>query len=122
MGRYTSGWIKIHRNVLDQDVSTNICIFGLWNVLLVMASWQRSEIIWDGKKRTLPPGSVIIGNAELAKRLNCSKQTILKWLKYLNDNGRIVIEASTRGTLVTICHWENFQSDDALDEGEKEPR
>ena len=75
-----------------------------------MAHWKESDIIWKGQRRTLPAGAVVLGIKELADRWGCSQRTISKWLHYLNDSDRIVLESCARGTLVTIRNWEKYQS------------
>lgn len=110
MARFSSGWIKLHRDVLDSDISKNIYLFVLWIRLLGMANYKESKIIWKGAQRVLPPGAVVLGIREMAAYLNCSHMTVRKYLDYLRDTSRIVYENCTRGTLVTICNWELYQN------------
>lgn len=109
MARYTGGWFKSYREAWDKDLSQNIYLWGIWNALLHMASYKESQILWEGKQRTLPPGSVVFGITELADKWHCSKSVVKKWLHYLQNCNRIVIESCPRGTLVTICNWTIYQ-------------
>jgi len=110
--RFTSGWFKVWREAWDKDLSRNVYLWALWHALLHMAHWKESQIIWNGKQRKLPAGSVVFGIKEIAEKWGCSQRTISKWLHYLHDTQRIVLETCARGTLVTICNWEAYQANE----------
>lgn len=109
MARFTGGWYKVHRDILEKDLVQNVYLWGLWHYLLSIAVYKDSQLIWNGQQRILKPGSCVLGVKELAKQWQCSKMTIWKWLNYLQKTERIVIETCTRGTLVTICNWSIYQ-------------
>jgi hypothetical protein len=77
-----------------------------------MAVWKETQIIWNGKQRILKPGSCVFGIKEFADKWECSQRTISKWLHYLHDTQRIVLETCSRGTIATICNWEVYQATD----------
>lgn len=110
MSRSTSGWFKCWRSAWDKDLGENIYLWGLWHALLHIAFWKESQKLWNGHQRVLPPGTVIFSPKEISQKWGCSKSVIQKWLKHLHDTGRIVVESCPRGTLVTICNWELYQS------------
>lgn len=111
MPRWESGWFKVWREAWHKDLSRNVYLWALWHALLHMAHWKESQTIWNGDRRTLPPGTVIFGIKEIANRWNCSQRTISKWLHYLHKTDRIVLETCARGTLVTIRNWEKYQKE-----------
>lgn len=112
MARFTGGWIKLHRELLEKDISENINLFGLWNYLLLIALYKESQIIWNGEQRILKPGSCLLSVSTLGEKWGLCKKTIFKWLRYLEKTSRIVLEVSPHGTVVTICNWERFQVSD----------
>lgn len=110
MSRVSTGWFKCWRAAWEKDLGQNVYLWALWHALLHMATWKESQIIWKGKQRSLPPGSIVLSPLEISQRWGCSKSVIQKWLKYMHDAGRIVVESCSRGTLVTICNWDLYQS------------
>jgi DNA-binding transcriptional regulator YhcF (GntR family) len=112
LARFTRGWVKAWRDTLDGDLADNMCLWALWHWLLLVAVWKPTKIIWKGQRREIPPGTIIMSPRELANKWECSHSHIWKWLKYLETNGEISIESSTRGTLVTIRNWYDLQSRD----------
>lgn len=110
MARHTGGWFKTWRDAWSKDLSDNLTLWGIWNAFLHMATWKESKILWNGKQRILPPGSVVFGVSELAAKWKCSKSTIWRWVQYLASSERIRYESGTSGCLVTILNWEIYQS------------
>lgn len=116
MARHNGGWFKTHREAWDKDLSQNVYLWAIWNALLHMASWKESHIIWEGKQRILPPGSVVFSIKELAAQFKCSQSTISRWLNYLQETQRISFEKCKRGSLVTLCNWSIYQSEEQCGE------
>lgn len=110
MARYENGWIKIDRRMVIEDIGDNVYALALWTMLLALANWKESKIMWEGKQRVLPPGSVVFGFREFAERWECSKTTVKKWAQYLHDTDRIVLEVCPRGCIATICNWSKYQT------------
>lgn len=113
MARFNSGWIKLYRGAADGDLGQNAFLWALWITILTWATWRPSKIRWRGKQREIPPGSVVLGIKEIADRWDCSRSVIQKHLHYLHDTGRIVLETCSRGTLITVCNWKEYQSNDS---------
>lgn len=112
MSRFSKGWVKAWREAVEGDLPQNIWLWGIWNWLLLSATWKPSKILWNGKQREIPAGTVIMGLVELSAKWGCSKNTIKKWLSYLEKTDRISLETCTRGTLITIRNWELYQTQD----------
>lgn len=110
MARFSGGWIKLWRKAIEGDLPSNVYLWAIWNWLLYSATWKSTKILWNGHQREVPPGTVVMGLSELATKWECSKNTIKKWLNYLEQSERISIESCTRGTLVTIRNWGLYQS------------
>lgn len=116
MARFDNGWFKFYRRAFFEDIGRNQTCLALWSALLSMATYRETKIIWQGKQRVLPPGSVVFGISELADKWEVSKATISRWLQYLASSERITVESGTRGTIVTILNWEQYQTKEDFDE------
>lgn len=66
--------------------------------------------MWEGRQITLRPGQCILGIREIADKLKLDKNTVWRWFSYLETSSRIETQTSPRGTLVTICNWDLYQS------------
>lgn len=115
MARFNKGWVKAWREAAEGDLPQNIWLWGIWNWLIYNATWKPSKVLWNGNQREIPPGTVVMGLVELSSKWGCSKNTIKKWLQYLEKTQRISLEMCTRGTLVTIRNWDVYQGRDEED-------
>lgn len=116
MARFNNGWVKLHRKLFEGEIPSNPYLLSLWVWLLGNAHWAPSTILWKGKRREIPAGTVVMGISEVALLFSVSRRTVHKWLHHLHNTGRIVLESSTRGSVVTICNWDIYQSNED-DEG-----
>lgn len=110
MARFTGGYIKLYRQAFEGDIGTNGHCFALWCALLCMATWRETQLIADGEKRILPAGTVVTGTRELSEKLSFSKDTVIRWLKYLEKTDRVAVSRTTRGSIVTIHNWAQYQA------------
>jgi DNA-binding transcriptional regulator YhcF (GntR family) len=112
MARFSNGWIKFYRTAVEGDLGQNAFVLAIWVTLLSWATRHEQKVMLDGEQRTLAPGTVIFGISELSRKLGCSKSTISKWLGYLASSERIALERRTRGCVVTIRNWKEYQEDE----------
>ncbi len=74
-----------------------------------MATLRESKIRGRGAQRAVPPGTVLTGYRELAKRTGIASTTVIRQIKYLEQTESIQIECGAEGTLITICKWGEYQ-------------
>jgi len=112
LARHSSGWIKLYRSAIDSDLTDNKNLWCIWTWLLGSASWHESSLHWNGERKVLPPGTVVCGISELAAFWDISKSVVSHWLNYLVRSERITIETGTKGTIITILNWKEYQARD----------
>ncbi len=113
MARFTNGWIKIYRSILEHPVSQRgLFTFGIFIRLLYMANWKESSVVFGGKKITLQPGQLVTGLRELSPDededpyLNKARVS----LKYLVLCDAIEQVSNNQGRLITIRNWAKYQN------------
>lgn len=109
MARYENGWIKFYRSAVNEDIGWNGVQLAVWVTLLCWATRYDTKIGWTGGQRTVPAGSVVTAIRDLSVRLGFSKDAIARALRSLAGRDSIRIESATRGTLITICNWAEYQ-------------
>lgn len=124
MARYSGGWIKLYRKLLeDEDISRNPILLSIFVTLLLWTTRFETNRHTTQKStafQALPPGSVIFGVRELATHLHLSKDTTLRWLRYLERRDTVILTSDARGTVVTICNWKRFQDKDEKNDQDTE--
>lgn len=109
MARFTEGWIRFERRVINEDIGQNGHILAVFVTLLAWACRFETKRNHGGEIKVIPPGSVIFGIRELADHLGFSKDTVYRALKYLKNRDTISVTSDTRGTIVTFCNWSKYQ-------------
>lgn len=109
-----SGFIKIHRKLLEHDVAQSDDLLGLWLRILLAANYR--ECTFRGRK--IRPGQFVSTRRNIVERLykgdhGPSKNTVMRRLKMLEELSLITIQPVTGrigGTLVTVRNWRRYQS------------
>lgn len=104
------GFIKLHRKMLDWEWYSDANVKSVFLHLLLTANFTSTR--WRGIE--IEAGQRIIGVEKLGSQLGLTRQQTRTALNKLKSTGEITIESTSKYTLVTVCNWEEYQS-----EGEK---
>jgi hypothetical protein len=100
-----SGWIKIHRQILEWDwYSDNNC-FRLFLHLLLKANHKEKRF----KGIELKVGSIVTSRDLLARETGLSSQQIRTALTKLISTNEITNVTSSQGTIIQIVSYEKYQ-------------
>ena len=103
-----SGYIKIHRKMLEWGWYDDMNVFKVFMHLLLTANYK--ETTWRTEK--LKPGQRIIGRNQLAEDLGLSIRQVRTALEKLEKTGEITQKSTNKYTVITIEKWINYQLDD----------
>lgn len=125
------GWIKLHRQILDNDLWHDVTTFRLFTLLLLRASHKDGIKI---KSIVLKRGQYLRSYSKLAEDLEykekrglkkVSKSTILRSVKKLVESGMVNVNETEYGTLFTITKYQEYQGletdYETVNETDKEP-
>lgn len=122
----STGWVKLHRKILEHELWNDVTTFRLFTLLVMRASHQ------DGFKMNgvvLNKGQYIRSYSKLCEDLaykegrglkKLSKSTIMRSIKKLVTNNIITVSETELGTLFTIVKYESYQ--EFSSDHETEPR
>lgn len=108
-----NGWIKLHRKILDNPMHLKSEWFSLWIHMLLLASHDDHSFIWNGEKKELKKGEFVTGRKRLKELTGISETTIERILGYLEGQGKIGQQKTTKYRLITILNWEQYQNLDS---------
>lgn len=117
-----TGWIKLHRELLDKPIWT--CTTpeqkAILMTLLLMAGHKERSWVWKGEKFNCKPGQFITSLDSIAQKSNkgVTQQNIRTALKKFENLGFLTNESTKQGRLVTIVNWGLYQ--DSEDQSNKE--
>jgi hypothetical protein len=108
-----SGWVRLHRSVLESSIFDDPETMYVWMWCLLKATHTPRKFPFNGRDMELEPGQFIT-SYESALR-DMQKMTIRKlrtaW-GYLKATGRVTIKATNKFSVITICKWGEYQTDD----------
>ena len=100
-----SGWIKLHRSLLEWEWWDDHNASRLLIFLLVSANYEEKK--WKGI--TIKPGSLVTSFDKLANALGMTKKQVRSSMQKLENSGEVARERAREGQLVTLVKWEKLQ-------------
>ena len=100
-----TGWIKIHRKLLEWDHYRNGNTLRLFLHLLLTANIEDKE--WRGIK--VKRGQLVTSVAKLAYELGLTVNQVRTSKITLQNTGEITIKTTNRYTLITVCKFDDYQ-------------
>lgn len=104
-----SGWIKLHRSIKDWEWYSDVNAFRVFTHLLLSANHK------DGKWRgiEIKRGQFLTSLQHLSDETGLSVRSIRTTLKRLKSTGEVTSEATSRFTLLTVCNYGTYQSEES---------
>jgi len=103
-----SGWVCLHRKMLDWEWFSDHNTFRLFTILLLMANHKDRK--WRGID--VPKGSLITGRDALALKTGLSVRQVRTVLNKLKSTNDIAIKTNTKYSMISITNWDMYQSID----------
>ena len=100
-----SGYVKIHRKMLDWGWYHDSAVKSVFLHLLLTASFKPAE--WNG--RTIRSGQTVTSTQRLADVLGISRQQARTALDKLKATNEITIETTNKYSVITIVNWCCYQ-------------
>lgn len=112
-----SGWIKLHRQLVNSSKFADPDILRLWILCLTKATHKDTVVVIDRQEIPLSPGQFITGrysldqdyNAILAPRKKIKDTTLWSWLQRLEKWGDLDIKSTNKYSVVTVLKWSDYQ-------------
>lgn len=105
-----SGWVKLHRKLLDNPV---VCKdaehLAIWMYLLLNATHTNYDSIFKGERITLTPGQLITGRKSISSVLKINENKVQRVLKTFENEQQIEQQTSNQNRLITILNWNSYQ-------------
>ncbi len=106
-----SGYVKINRSVLEHWIFRDPWKFRCWIDLISLANYSDQKTEIGGILMLCKRGETLRSLETLSARWGCDKSKARRFLKLLESDGMIVLKNETRTTRITICKYDDYQSD-----------
>lgn len=101
-----SGWICLHRDLLNWEWWGDTTTLKVWMWILLRANHEKKR--WRGVE--IEAGSFITSQQNGAEEARVSTQQLRTSLLKLSSTGEIVVKSTNRFTLIQVQNWSKFQS------------
>lgn len=108
------GWVTLHRKFLQWEWFDIPEMVKFFIYLLLMAGY--SERKYRGIQ--LQRGQIITSTPIMMKDTKLSEQQIRTCIKRLKSTGEITCKSTNKFTIITICNYDRYQSEDLLTNGQ----
>ncbi len=112
-----TGFIKLYRKMLDNPV---VCKdadhVAVWIYLLLSATWQQYEVMFEGKIITLEPGQLVTGRLAIGVHNKINEYKVQRILKRFENEQLIAQQTTPRNRLISVLNWNQYQSTAQQDE------
>ena len=103
-----SGWIKLHRKLLDWEWYNDSVTKDLFLHLLLKANHEPGR--WKGVD--IDRGEVVTGRKVLAKELGFSERNIRTAINKLKSTNELTIKSTNRFSLIKLNNYDEYQVSD----------
>jgi len=115
-----SGWIKLHRKILEKAIWQDPQMLKLWIYCLLKASHTETKVLIDKQEIKLSPGQFVTGRFTLAEEYNrgtkkskvVNERTLWRWLKKFEEWEMLSIKSTNKYSVITIINWHAYQQID----------
>lgn len=104
-----SGWIKLHRQLLDSLVFDNPDLLKTWIWCLLKATHKEYKTLVGFQKVELKEGQFIFGRRKAADELGMNESKVYRLMKKLEEMGALSMKSNNKWTVVTIEKWDLYQ-------------
>ena len=111
----SSGFIVIHRQLLDWKYFMFSNAVTLWIYILLRANWRDGFFLGE----EIPRGSFATSIAKMSADTGISEASIKRWLKRFEEDGQIERKTTNRCTIIKVSNYAAFQ--DIQSEGVTQP-
>jgi hypothetical protein len=110
------GFAAFYRSLLDDDWTKDAYLLAAWTRLVLRASSSEQTVNYNGQDWSLARGQLVIIPSRFANEMRdrqgkpMSRQAVVRMLEWFEQNGMIVRAGYDKGTVITICNYDPYQS------------
>lgn len=105
-----TGYIKLHRNILESEIFNSEDILQMWIWCLCKASFKDKKALIGNSAVDLKAGQFVCGRKTGAAMFGTTESTFHRRLKILEELGCISLNATNKFTIVTVNNWCEYQA------------
>ena len=104
-----NGWIKLHRQIVDNWIWEDAEMFKAWIDILLMVNHKDRQTEFNGKIITVKRGEKLTSITKLAERWGYSRKRVMRLLELLENAEMVTTVRTTHGTTLKVVNYELYQ-------------
>lgn len=114
------GWIKLHRQLLDNWIMTEPEALSVWVRFLLEANHETKKKMLNGALVEIKRGQLIFGLEAFSARSGVSIAKLRRYLLLLEKDGMINRLKTAKYSLITITSFDSYQDSSSLNAGKSQ--
>ena len=108
------GYIKLYRCILDNPLwkFDQVTKLQAWLDLLLNTNWKPGKLVINSCIINIDRGQIGWSEVTMSKRWSWSRNKVRRFLRMLEDEGNIVQQKNNKTTIITICEYDSYATDD----------
>jgi hypothetical protein len=106
-----NGYVRIYRTLTQKGYYSRSEYVHLWVHLIMKATYQDREYLFNGAIQNLEPGQFITGRKQLSKETGISETTIERILSLFESEHQIGQQKNNKFRIISILNWNEYQTD-----------
>jgi len=103
------GWVYAYRKAWTHPAFNNLREAAIWNFLYQNAFWEDGDRNFNGYTFQLKRGQIVVSISFLAKGFGMTEKGVRVVIQKLEKLGMVVKQGASKGTIITICNYDDFQ-------------
>lgn len=105
-----NGFVLAYRSAWSHPAFKDLREAAIWNFLYQNAFWKDGERHFNGHTFQLKRGQIVVSVSFLAKGFGMTEKGVRVVIQKLEKLGMLGIQGANRGSIITICNYDKFQS------------
>jgi hypothetical protein len=111
-----NGYVRIYRSLTEKGYYRESEYVHLWVHLIMKATYQNKEYLFNNKIEHLSPGQFITGRNSLVKETGINRSKIERILKCFENEHQIEQQTNNKFRIITIRNWSEYQQSEQQNE------
>lgn len=117
-----TGWIKLHRKLLDSPIFQNEKLFKVFAYCLMKASHKEHTQLVGRRVVHLQKGQFVFGRKRASEELRLKESTVRDYVKLLEKLGNIDIKSDNKFSVITVVNWAIYQNDEEISDSKNDKK
>lgn len=105
-----TGWVKLHRKLLDNPLMRNPLYRAVWVEILLQAMYaDGATVMFAGKRLKLEPGQFTTGRKKISSDTGVNESTVQRILECFESEHQIEQRTDRQCRLITVKKWKEYQ-------------